>query len=43
MSDYDRKILGLGGTTLKKSSSVLKNEDDIDFTWEVIDRNQVFP
>ena len=41
MSDYDRKILGLGGTTVKKSSSVLKNEDDIDFSWNVIKRDEV--
>ena len=30
MSDYDKKILGLGGpSTVKKSCQVVKNEDDI--------------
>ena len=42
MSEYDRNILGLGGTTIKKSSSLLRNEDDINFLGETVERNEVF-
>lgn len=42
MSDYDRKILGLGGTIIKKSNSIFKNEDDIYFNLDFVPRGDIF-
>lgn len=43
MSDYDRKILGLGGTPIiKKSNSIFKNEDDIYFNLDYVPRGDIF-
>ena len=43
MSDYDKKILGLGGsTTLKKAPQIIKSEDDVDFTLDFVEKEDIF-